>query len=392
MSFLGYRRPGGSVGVRNHIAVISTVTCANEVASRIANQVEEAVSLTHNMGCGHYIFTPLRPLAGLGKNPNVAAVLVVGLGCEVVSAKILAEEIAESEKPVESIIIQEVGGTVKAIKQGVRIVKSMVRKVSRLKRESFDLSNLTLGLECGGSDTTSGIAANPAVGRVADMVVNAGGTAILAETVELIGAEHVLARRAVNEKVAEEIVGVIRRMEDRMVKSLNLPVDMIAPGNIEGGLSTLEEKSLGDSYKAGSSPIQGMLEYAEIPTKKGLFIMDEPGYDPESVTGIVAAGAQIVLFTTGRGTPLGSPVAPVIKITGNPRTYKIMKDNIDINAGTIIEGKETIEEASNRIYENVLRVASGEKTRAEVLGHRELAIYWAWPIPEKPKEKMPPQF
>jgi len=388
MSFLGYRRPDGSVGVRNHIAVISTVTCANEVASRIANQVEGAVSLTHNMGCGHYAFAPLRPLAGLGKNPNVAAVLVVGLGCEVVSAKILAEEMAQSEKPVKTIVIQEVGGTVKAIKQGVKIVKNMAREVSRLKRGSFDLSNLTLGLECGGSDTTSGIAANPAVGRVADMVVNAGGTAILAETVELIGAEHVLARRAVNEKVAEEIVEVIRRMEDRMIKSLNLPVDMIAPGNIEGGLSTLEEKSLGDSYKAGSSPIQGMLEYAEIPTKKGLFIMDEPGYDPESVTGIVAAGAQIVVFTTGRGTPLGSPVAPVIKITGNPRTYKIMKDNIDINAGTIIEGKETIEEVSKRIYEKVLRVASGEKPKAEVLGHRELAIYWAWPIPEKPKEKI----
>jgi len=158
---------------------------------------------------------------------------------------------------------------------------------------------------------------------------------------------------------------------------------MIAPGNIEGGLSTLEEKSLGDSYKAGSSPIQGMLEYAEIPTKKGLFIMDEPGYDPESVTGIVAAGAQIVAFTTGRGTPLGSPVAPVIKITGNPKTYETMGDNIDINAGTIIEGKETIDEVGKRIYEKILEVASGEKTKAEILGHRELAIYWAWPVPEK---------
>jgi len=376
MSFLGYRRPDGSVGVRNHIAVISTVACANEVASRIANQVEGAVSLTHNMGCGHYALASLRPLAGLGKNPNVAAVFIVGLGCEVVSAKLLAEEIAESEKPVESILIQEVGGTVKAIKQGVKVVKGMARKASRLKRESFDLTNLTLGLECGGSDATSGITANPAVGRVADMMVKAGGTAILAETLELIGAEHVLARRAVNEKVAKEIVEVIRRMHERMIKSLNLSIDVITPGNIEGGLSTLEEKSLGDSYKAGSSPIQGILEYAEIPTKKGLFIMDEPGYDPESVTGIVAAGAQVVVFTTGRGTPLGSPVAPVIKITGNPRTYKTMKDNIDVNAGTIITGKETIEEVSKRVYEKVLKVASGEKTKAEFLGHRELAIYW----------------
>lgn len=377
MSFLGYRRPDGSVGVRNHIAVISTVACANEVASRIANQVEGAVSLTHNMGCGYYAFAPLRPLAGLGKNPNVAAVFIVGLGCEVVSAKLLAEEIAESEKPVESILIQEVGGTVKAIKQGVKVVKGMARKASQLKRESFDLTNLTLGLECGGSDATSGIAANPTVGRVADMVVKAGGTAILAETLELIGAEHVLARRAVNEKVAKEIVEVIHRMHDRMIKSLNLSIDVITPGNIKGGLSTLEEKSLGDSYKAGSSPIQGILEYAEIPIKKGLFIMDEPGYDPESVTGIVAAGAQVVVFTTGRGTPLGSPVAPVIKITGNPRTYKTMKDNIDVNAGTIIAGKETIEEVSKRLYEKVLKVASGEKTKAEFLGHRELAIYWA---------------
>lgn len=388
MSFLGYRRPDGSVGVRNHVAIISTVTCANEVVSRIANQVKGTVPVTHNMGCGHYAFTPLRPLAGLGKNPNVAAVLVVGLGCEVVSAKILVEEIEKSNKPVASIVIQDLGGTIKATKQGVEIVKSMARRVSRLKREPFDLSNLTLGLECGGSDATSGIVANPAVGRVADMVVKAGGKAILAETVELIGAEHVLARRAVNEKVAEEIVEVIRRMEERMIKSLNLPVDLITPGNIEGGLSTLEEKSLGDSYKAGSFPIQGMLEYAETPTKKGLFIMDEPGYDPESVTGIVAAGAQIVVFTTGRGTPLGSAVAPVIKITGNPRTYKTMNDNIDINAGTVIEGKETIEEVSRRIFEKVLKVASGEKTKAEVLGHTELALHWSWPIPEKLEERI----
>jgi altronate dehydratase large subunit len=382
MKFMGYQRPDGSVGVRNHVAVMSTVWCANEVVLRIAEQVNGMVPITHNMGCGETALTPYYSLAGLGKNPNVASVLVIGLGCELIDSKILADDIAKTGKAVEYLVIQESGGAIKTIEKGVKIGQKLVEQVSQLERKPAELSNLTLALKCGGSDTTSGIAANPSLGKAADAIVEAGGTVIMAETLELVGAQHLLAKRAVDDKAAHQILKAIGEMEVRMTKAFPFPVPLIASGNIRGGLTTVEEKSLGDSFKSGSSPIQGMLEYAQKPRRKGLWIMDEVGYDPESLTGMVAAGAQIVAFTTGRGTPATFPVSPIMMITGNPGTYTKLQSDIDINAGTIIEGKESINAVGRHIYDKILAVASGEPTRTESLGHRgPVAIYWAWPIP-----------
>lgn len=373
MSFLGYERENGSIGLRNYVAILPSVGCANEVAARIAGHVEGAVAIIHHQGCvqlGSDLEVTVRTLIGLGGNPNVAAVLVVGLGCESVSPEKLAYGIAESKKPVETIVIQELGGTIKTIERGVVIAREMVQQASELKMKSADLSALTLGVKCGASDATSGIAANPATGVASDMIVNVGGTVIFGETTELMGAEHILARRAVSEAVTRRIYEIVDRMENR-AKAMG--VDMRGaqptPGNIEGGLTTIEEKSLGCIYKGGTGPIQGVLEYAERPKGRGLYIMDTPGREAEALTGFAAGGAQIIAFTTGRGAPQGFPIVPVIKIVGNPRTYKSMIDDMDINAGTILDGKETFDEVGNRIYQEVLKVASGKRTKAEALGY-----------------------
>lgn len=378
MTLWGYIRPGGSVGIRNHVLVLPSVVCAGEVAYSISNSVSGTTCVLHNEGCGQlgvdYDQT-LRTLIGFGRNPNVVSVLVVGLGCEKLDPRVLAEGIASSGKRVETVVIQEEGGTVKAIERGTKIAEDLVSEASRMKREPIELSSIILALECGGSDATSGIAANPAMGFVSDYVVSAGGTSILSETPEFIGAEHILARRAVNEEVANRIYEIVRRAEENAIMmGVDLRGTQPTRGNIEGGITTIEEKSLGCIYKAGKSLIQGVLDYAEPPKGKGLWIMDTPGHDVQSVTGMVAGGAQVVLFSTGRGTPVGCPIAPVIKITGNPMTYERMRDNIDINAGTIVLGLESVEEVGRRILEELFHVINGKMTKAEVLGHREFAI------------------
>ena len=341
MKFMGFVRPDGRVGVRNHIAVIPASVCAATVAARIAEQTEGAVALPNQHGCaqiGPDLDVTFRTLAGLGANPNVGAVLVIGLGCESVQADSLAREIAKSGKRTESIIIQKCGGTLKAQEQGLRIARELSQEVSKMRRTEADFSKLVLALECGGSDTTSGLAANPVHGYVSDRLVEMWGASILSETTELIGAEHVLARRAVTKETGDRLIEMVRACE---AKANAMGVDMRGsqptPGNIQGGLTTIEEKSLGCIYKGGASPLQGVLEYGEAPAGKGLYFMDTPGQDIESITGMVAGGAQVVIFTTGRGTPTGFPLAPVIKITGNPITFRLMEENIDINAGTIIE-------------------------------------------------------
>ncbi|WP_227762201.1 UxaA family hydrolase [Zhaonella formicivorans] len=379
MKFLGYRRGNGQVGIRNHVIILPSTVCASETAVKIAAQVGGTVALPHQHGCcqiGADHEQTVRTLIGLGKNPNVAACLVVGLGCEGVPAKEVAEAIASTGKPTEVITIQECRGTLRTIEQGVRIARKMVQEVATYQREEIDVSELVLGIECGGSDATSGIAANPAVGHASDLLLAAGGTAMLSETTELIGAEHVLARRAVTPEVGEKLLEIVRRCEER-AKSLGVDIrgGQPTPGNIQGGVITIEEKSLGCIYKAGTAPIQGVLEYGEIPQGKGFYVMDTPGQDIESITGMLAGGAQIILFTTGRGTPTGSPIAPVIKVTGNANTFEILEDNIDLSAAGIVAGTATIQEVGEKIFAELLAVAGGKPTKAEILGHHEFGIY-----------------
>jgi altronate dehydratase large subunit len=376
--FEGFERPDGSFGVRNHIVIIPSVVCSAVTARRIAENVKGVVAISHDCGCaqiGEDERQTFRVLAGLGKNPNVRSVLVIGLGCETISANEIADEIAKSGKEVEVVNIQDEGGTLKATEKGTRIVRRMSEEASREKRRSADISELIVSTECGGSDWTSGIAANPSVGAAMDMIVERGGTVILSETTEFIGAEHLLAKRGATEEISEKILEIVRRYEEEAMKmGVDIRGGQPSPGNIAGGLTTIEEKSLGAIHKGGHSKIVEVIEYAEKPTKKGLVIMNTPGYDVESVTGMVAGGSQIVVFTTGRGSPTGNPIAPVIKVTGNPRTYEKMRDNIDINAGKILEGSP-ISEVANEIFEEILKVASGKLTKAEVLGHDEIGIW-----------------
>lgn len=381
MKLFGYKREDGSFGIRNHILVIPASVCAADTVAKIASQVEGAISIPNQHGCcqiGDDYDVTERTLVGYGKNANVGAVLVVGLGCEGIQAKELADLIKVSKKPVEYIVIQEEEGTLNTISRGVKILREMSESLSIQKREVFDISDLIVGLECGGSDPTSGIASNPAIGLASDKICQMGGSTILSETTEVIGAEHILAKRFLDEKEKEKFLKFVEETETRALSlGEDLRYGQPTPGNKEGGLTTIEEKSLGCMHKAGSSPFVGALKYSERvhDDKKGLYFMDSPGQDIDSITGMVASGAQIILFSTGRGTPTGNPIAPVIKITGNPDTYKIMEDNIDMNMGKIITDGASIEEMGNELFDEIEKVANGKKTKAETLGHKEFGIF-----------------
>ena len=373
MEFMGFQRENGEIGVRNYVTVIPTVGCANEVAEAIADRVPGSKPLLHHQGCCMIqsdIEVVERTLMGLGSNPNVAAVVLVGLGCESVSIDKVGDGIAETGKPVESVVIQDIGGFSKAVEKGVEAAKKGVEHAKRFKRQSFDLSNLTVGIKCGSSDATSGIVSNPAVGLVIDRLIDEGGTAIFGEITEMIGAEHVLARRAKTPEVAEQILKVVYEVEEK-IKSLGVDIrgSNPTPGNIRGGLSTIEEKSLGAIVKGGSKPIQGVLDYGEKPEGKGLYIMVSPGREIEFLTGPVAGGAQIMIFTTGRGAPQGYPIAPVIKVCGNPRTSEKLLEHIDVDVSDVITENKTLEEAAEKVFEKLVKVASGEKTKAEIIGY-----------------------
>ncbi len=375
--FYGYERPDGSVGVRNHLLVIAPIDCSFEPAKRIAAQVEGAVAVTQHHGCGLDEMVA-NTLVGVGRNPNVAGVLLVGLGCETLTSEILAEGIESTGKPVEVVVCQHEGGTLRAIERGVRILQRMAQEVAELRREPFPLSELILAVECGGSDATSGLAANPATGIAADMLIDEGGTVIISETQEMVGAQHLLARRAVSREVAEAIYEMIERQERRM-RAMGIDSRFMSKGNIEGGLTTIEEKSLGAIRKGGTRPIQGVLENSwrrlERPSRGGLWLQDGTGSDIPSMTHMVAAGAQIVAFTTGRGSTVGHAIAPVLKITGNPETYARMSDNMDIDASTILDGREPLRSVGERIFKAIIEVTSGRKTKAEALGYRGFAVF-----------------
>jgi altronate dehydratase large subunit len=375
--FLGYERPDGSVGVRNHLLVIAPIDCSYEPAKKIAEQVEGAVAVTQTYGCGADSML-VHNLVGTALNPNVAGVLIVGLGCETLTGDMLKEQIEPSGKPVYNITIQEEGGTLSTHAKGVGILQKMAQEASKLRRETFPLSKLTLAVECGGSDATSGLAANPAVGVAADTLIDEGGTVIFGETQEMTGTQQVLARRAVSDKVANDIYSIIEAQENRL-KAMGVDSRWMSKGNINGGLTTIEEKSLGAIRKGGTRPIQGVLhndwDRFDAPSKPGLYIMDGPGWDVPSVTHMVAAGAQVVCFTTGRGSTTGHAIAPVIKITGNQKTYKMMMDNMDINAGTILDGSESLNSVGKKIFEMIVETASGKKTKAEALGYHDYIVF-----------------
>jgi len=375
--FYGYERPDGSVGVRNHLLVLTPMDCSIEPARQIATKVEGAVAVTQHHGCRNDPMVA-NALIGTGRNPNVAGVLLVGLGCESITCEVVAEGIKSTGKPMESLVIQEEGGTVRLMEKGVKILQGMADEVAGLEREAFPLSELTLAVECGGSDATSGLAANPAVGVAADMIVDEGGSVMFGETQEMTGTQHVLARRAVSEGVAEAIYGMIERQEARM-KGMGIDSRYMSKGNVDGGLTTIEEKSLGAIRKGGTRPIQGVLrnsrEALDAPSRPGLWLQDGTGWDVPSVTHMVAAGAQVVAFTSGRGSTTGHAIAPVLKVTGNPGTYGKLVDNIDVNAGTILDGSESLASVGRRIFDEVVGVASGKLTKAEALGFREFIVY-----------------
>ncbi|MDR2527914.1 MAG: UxaA family hydrolase [Synergistaceae bacterium] len=378
-TFWGYRRENGAAGVRCHIAVIPSVFCAAKVAQRIAASVPGAISFTHPVGCsqvGEDLEVTAKSLIGVGRNPNFAGVVVVGLGCERFTPGELAEGIASTSKRLEVVVIQEVGDSIKTTELGVRHARSMMQAVSSEKREEMPVSELMLGLNCGGSDMTSGLVANPSLGVASDKIVAQGGSSILSELTELLGVEEILARRAENQEVADDIVKAIRAMEERLSNQIrhssnDKRKNLISTGNYDGGLSSVVEKSLGSMKKSGDAKFVQVFKYGDAPSKKGLLLMDSPGHDGEVTTGQVAAGAQLICFPTGRGTPTGFPGVPVLKITGNPGTYERMKENIDLNAGKVIWGISSMMDMGEEIYSEILAVASGKLTKAEALGHDE---------------------
>jgi altronate dehydratase large subunit len=379
MNFQGYRRPDGKAGTRNFVLVIPSVGCSQGVARDIAQGLKGVVYLPNILGCGQVGEDRMlvrKTLVGFGTHPNVFSVLIVGNGCEQLSPLEVQEAIVPSGKRVDVIVIQDIGGSRKTVALGRRIAKEMREGAAKLNREPVPLNELILGTECGGSDYTSGLASNPAVGAACDMLVAEGGTVILSETPELIGAEHLLAKRARTPEIAKQVLEAVAWWEQRAIAAgENIRKANPAPGNIAGGITTLEEKSLGCIYKAGTGPLEEVIPYASHPTRKGLVYMDTPAHDIEQLTGMVAGGVQIVLFTTGRGTPLGSPIVPVIKITGNRNTYLKLKDNMDMDVSRILEGKEKVTPAGKRIFEEVISVASGKMTKAEKQGQRDFCIF-----------------
>jgi altronate dehydratase large subunit len=379
--FLGFVRPDGRVGVRNYVLVVPTVICSAVVCERIAAaDPETIVALPHLAGCGQ--LGPDRQvtnetLAAYCQHPNVGAVLVVALGCEQVIAQDLAEAARRAGKPAEILAIQTLGGTVKTIEEGTRVARRLAAALSTLERQQCDIDQLVLCLKCGGSDYTSGLAANPTLGRVADRLVTLGGAAVLGEVAEIMGAEHLLAARATRPEVATQLVRIVNRVEaEAMALGVDIRGTQPSPGNIRGGLTTIEEKSLGAVHKGGEhAPLEDVIPYAARVTRKGLTVMDTPGLDVESVTGMVGGGAQVVVFTTGLGTPTGNPIAPVIKITGNAQTARRMTDNTDLDVSGVLTAAETLDGAADRLFEEIVNVCSGRRVAAERLGHREFAIH-----------------
>lgn len=381
MHFMGYPRKDGSVGTRNLVAVIPTVFCANHVANIIASRVSQACSFPHPVGCGYPgpdQQITAHTLHRIARHPNFGAVLFVGLGCERVKLEDLNVQELEEIKPVRFLCIQKEGDSLQAIEKGERIASELAEALQAQERVECPASKLVLGLKCGGTDAASGMAANPALGVASDLLLAAGGSAILTEITELCGTEHIMAARARTPEIAEKIV----RCVEKNVRQLNLATSsahettgqtmLVSHGNADGGVSNVVEKALGGLKKAGDGIFQDVIDYGDPLPANGLYLMDGPGHDGEAVTGLVCAGAQIVVFTTGRGTPAGFPGVPVIKATGNPTTADVMKANIDFNAGRLFSEGVSLSVLGSELLENILETASGKLVTAEQIGHEEL--------------------
>lgn len=392
MNQLGYLRADGQLGIRNHVGIFFLVGCAEIIARRIVHIVQGTALLGY-YGCEASLETT-NELIGLCNNPNIGGVLLVSLGCEDTDALELAHNIALKGKPVQVLSIQQLGGTIKAVEKGVQLAEKLVLNVAQTKRVSFVPGDLIIGIECGGSDSMSGVTANPAVGIAMDLHINAGGTVIFEEVTELIGCEKILAKRAINPEVGQKIIDNVKQAQQwcRM-----RGVFEIGNGNHEGGLTTIEEKSLGALAKTGNSPLQGILDgkQCERPASRGLYLLNnvfttdqtfygnDGGFDPTGMTDLAACGTHLVVFTTGRGSPTGSPILPVIKVASNSLIFERMVDNMDINAGVITASLMTLDQVGSQIYDEILAVSAGKRTKSEIMGHTEFHIPPRIPITGK---------
>ena len=386
-TFQGIVREDGRVATRNYIGILTSVNCSATVARMVADHfrnrlgdypnVDGVVALTHKSGCGmasegEAMDLLRRTMAGYARHPNFSAVQVVGLGCEAnqISSFVSTQELKRSDK-FSTYTIQGKGGTMKAVREGIARVEAALPEANKAVRVTVPVSHLTLGLQCGGSDGYSGISANPALGHAVDLLVRHGGSAILSETPEIYGAEHLLTRRAVSREVGEKLVRRIRWWEEYTSRNGNEMNNNPSPGNKAGGLTTILEKSLGAVAKGGTTNLVDVLEYAQPMVTRGFNYMDTPGYDPVSATGQVAGGANMIVFTTGRGSAYGCKPAPSLKLATNSALYAHQEEDMDLNCGTIVDGRESIEAAGQRIFELILETASGRKTKSEAWGYGE---------------------
>jgi altronate hydrolase len=377
----------GRVATRNYIGILTSVNCSATVARMIARHFESrldafpnvdgVVALTHKSGCGmasegEPMEVLRRTMAGYARHPNFYAVQVVGLGCEAnqINSLLATQQLKRSDK-LAAYTIQEKGGTMKAVREGIARIEAILPEANRVKRETVPASHLLLALQCGGSDGYSGISANPALGAAVDLLVRHGGGAILSETPEIYGAEHLLTRRAVTREVGEKLIRRIKWWEEYTARNGNEMNNNPSPGNKAGGLTTILEKSLGAVAKGGTTNLVDVYEYAEPVTAKGFVYMDTPGYDPVSATGQIAGGANLVCFTTGRGSAYGCKPAPSLKLATNTRLYEFQEEDMDLNCGGIVDGKERIEQVGQKLFELILKTASGAKTKSEVFGYGE---------------------
>ncbi len=392
-TFLGYQRADGRVGTRNYIAVAAASNCAAHTAEIVARgfegqtlppNVDGVVAFPHGEGCGH-AFGPdvdqlRRTVAGVLAHPNVSAGIILGLGCEVNQIDHYLSGEAGRSAPLVGLTLQSSGGTRGAVEAARREIARFLERAAAEKRTETPASKIVLGLNCGGSDSFSGITANPALGYCSDLLAEIGATAVLAETPEIFGAEHLLVKRARNKQVAYKLLSYIRQYKEYLSRFAGSFDDNPSPGNKQGGLSNILEKSLGAVAKGGTSPLIEVYDFAERIASPGFVFMNTPGYDPVSLTGLAAGGCTLLAFTTGRGSAIGFPTVPVIKISSNSSMYRRMTDNIDINAGAIADGEKTVSQVGREIFDFVLEVASGRQTCAERLGHREFVPWRIGPV------------